>query len=88
MTLLCVYSKDAVKGHRLILMIEATINADIQKKTMKNATNHEGIFMGLRNYKCLVYKTVTLVEVSQKEIKVSIVHLIFHDRPHTKKHSN
>lgn len=47
-------------------MIAATINVYIQKKTKKTATNQEGIFVGLRNQKCIVYKTVTSVEEPQK----------------------
>lgn len=39
-------------------MIEATFYVHIQKKTKLKATNQEGIFMELRNQKCLVYMTV------------------------------
>ena len=66
LTPLRVHSEEAVRGHLLLSMIAATINVYIQKKTKKTATNQEGIFMGLRNQKCLVYKTVTSVEEPQK----------------------
>ena len=66
MTPLRVHSEEAVRGHLLLSMIAVTINVHIQKKTKLKATNQEGIFMGLRNQKCLVYKTVTSVEEPQK----------------------
>ena len=66
LTPLRVHSEEAVRGHLLLSMIAATINVHIQKKTKLKATNQDGIFMGLRNQKCLVYKTVTSVGEPQK----------------------
>ncbi len=66
LTPLRVHSEEAVRGHLLLSMIAATINVHIQKKTKLKATNQDGIFMRLRNQKCLVYKTVTSVGEPQK----------------------
>ena len=67
LTPLRVHSEDTLRGHLLLSMIAATINVYIQRKTHNKAFNQNGLFMGLRNQKCLVYKTVTTVCEAQKK---------------------
>lgn len=67
LTPLRVHSEETLRGHLLLSMIAATINVYIQKKTHNMEKNQNGIFMGLRNQKCLIYKTVTTVCEAQKK---------------------
>lgn len=62
-----VHSEDILRGHLLLSMIAATINVYIQRKTHNNALSQNGLFTGLRNQKCLVYKTVSTVCEAQKK---------------------
>lgn len=57
LTPLRIQDGDALMGHQVLSMIAVVINIYIMHKLDHYSDNREGIFMKLRNEKCMVYRT-------------------------------